>query len=113
MSHHPVYRYATALAATLVASPMVLLAHHGQEFLVVQDSSVPSLWSGTVYGGLEWSRDGRDDEISAEPGILLGIGAQMALGLTVGDDPGAAHTPALAGAGGDGGRIPLCRRLHR
>lgn len=79
----------------IFASPLCLLAwaacglppamaHHGQEFLVVQDSSVPSMWSGTVFGGLEWSRAGNDDEISVEPGFLLGVGPRFAVGSTMG-----------------------------
>lgn len=59
-------------------------AHHGQEFLVVQDASVPSLWSGSVFGGLEWSREGSADEIGQEPGFMVGLGSRFALGTTVG-----------------------------
>jgi len=74
----------------LLAAPVIALttslaqAHHGQEFLVVQDAAVPTLWSGTVFGSAEWSRDGSDDELSQEPGFLLGIAPRVALGTTMG-----------------------------
>jgi hypothetical protein len=76
-------RFALLSGVSLLAAS-TSRAHHGQEFLVVQDSSVPSLWSGTVFGGFEWSRDGRTDELSAEPGFLLGLGSHVAVGATVG-----------------------------
>lgn len=78
-----------AVRAVLLSTPLAVTAppataHHGQEYVVVMDSSVPSMWSGTVFGGTEWSRDGRLDEISAEPGFLLGLGSRVAVGATLG-----------------------------
>jgi hypothetical protein len=79
----------SVLRAALLSAPLALTAptasaHHGQEFLVVLDSSVPSMWTGTVFGGIEWSRDGRLDEFSTEPGFLLGLGSRLAAGATLG-----------------------------
>lgn len=76
-----------SLVATIALSAPGLapvFAHHGQEFLVVQDASVPSMWSGTVFGGIEWSRDGSDDELTQEPGVMLGLGSRLAVGTTLG-----------------------------
>ena len=80
----PGWRRVLAMIAAVGVPGVPVLAHHGQEFLVVQDAAAPSLWSGTAFGGLEWSRDGSADEISEEPGVMLGLGSGVAVGATVG-----------------------------
>jgi hypothetical protein len=72
------------LSAAIVGSVPCAQAHHGQEFLVVQDAAVPSLWTGVAFGSLEWSKDGDDNTFSTEPGLMVGIAPRVAIGGTVG-----------------------------
>ena len=72
------------LAAAIAGSFPCAQAHHGQEFLVVQDAAVPSLWTGVAFGSLEWSKDGDDNTFSTEPGVMVGIAPRVAIGGTVG-----------------------------
>lgn len=72
------------LSAAIAGSFPCAQAHHGQEFLVVQDAAVPSLWTGVAFGSLEWSKDGDDNTFSTEPGVMVGIAPRVAIGGTVG-----------------------------
>ena len=72
------------LSAAIAGSVPCAQAHHGQEFLVVQDAAVPSLWTGVAFGSLEWSKDGDDNTFSTEPGVMVGIAPRVAIGGTVG-----------------------------
>ena len=72
------------LAGWLAAAPATVRAHHGQEFLVAQDASVPSLWSGTLFGNIEWSKDGSQDGWETESGFLVGVAPRIAAGAAVG-----------------------------
>jgi hypothetical protein len=79
-------------ALLLLASlfPSVLSAHHGRDFLLVQDSAIPARFSGVLIGGYSWSREGDDDTFSTEPGLYIGLTSALAFGLTASfsDAPG-------------------------
>jgi hypothetical protein len=58
--------------------------HHGRDFILVQDSAIPSRLGGVVLAGYEWTRDGDSSEFSSEPGFYLGLASSLAFGLTAG-----------------------------
>lgn len=82
LSHMP-RRFAGLLAAALGLCPP-LLAHHGRDFILIQDSSIPAPLQGVATAGLEWTRERSTDEVSAEPGIFMGLGPALAIGLSAG-----------------------------
>lgn len=76
----PVAAFAAALA--LCASGGPALAHHGQDFLLLQDAVIPAPLHGSVFLGGDWARFGSRNGYAVEPGFLLGIGPGVALGTT-------------------------------
>jgi hypothetical protein len=58
--------------------------HHGRDFILVQDSAIPSGLGGVVMGGLEWTRDGAADDLSTEPGFFIGLHQALAFGINAG-----------------------------
>ena len=69
--------------ALLCFIPSLALAHHGQDFFVTLDSEVPDVDSATTFTSFEWSRNGTTDELSFEPGFLVGIAPGLAAGTSV------------------------------
>lgn len=61
--------------------PCMARAHHGLDFLLVQDAFVPAPGKGVLYGGLDWTRDGNADRYYSEPGLILGLLPGLAAGL--------------------------------
>ncbi len=59
-------------------------AHHGRDFILVQDSAIPSRLSGVAIAGYEWQRDGDTDSFSTEPGFFIGLAPALAFGLSAG-----------------------------
>ena len=55
-------------------------AHHGEDFLVTLDSTVPEPMHATAFSAIEWSRRGTEDEVSFEPGFMAGILPGLAMG---------------------------------
>lgn len=62
--------------------PLAAQAHHGLDFLLLQDTSIPSPLSGAFFNNAEWSRENIDDEYSTEPGLYLGVAPGIGLGVT-------------------------------
>ncbi len=79
MKHRTLFLALVAFLA--VAGP--LRAHHGQEFLLVQDATTPEPLYGSLFSSFEWSKYGSEDELSLEPGFLLGVAPHVSLGATV------------------------------
>lgn len=69
--------------ALLCFVPSIALAHHGQDFFVTLDSKVPAVYSATTFTSFVWSRTGASDELSFEPGVLVGIAPGLAVGTSV------------------------------
>lgn len=69
-------------------------AHHGRDFLVVQDYYLPGLLDGVLVNNFEMTRTGTDFEYGLEPEILIGILPRVAVGVSVGfvDQPGSGWT---------------------
>lgn len=59
-------------------------AHHGRDFILIQDSAIPAQFGGVVIAGYQWSRDGDEDFFSSEPGFYIGLAPALAFGLTAG-----------------------------
>jgi hypothetical protein len=66
----------------LLALSSVARAHHGQDFLVALDATVPEPWHTIAFTSFEWSKDGDTDELSIEPGFMAGIAPGVALGTS-------------------------------
>lgn len=76
----------SAIAAALLAAAGLLTpasAHHGQDFLIVQDHAVPAPGSGYLLGSFEWEKYPDHNEYGLGPGLMFGILPQVALGLDV------------------------------
>lgn len=61
-----------------------LPAHHGRDFIFIQDSAIPAPFSGVALAGFEWSREGDKSEFTSEPGFYMGLTSALAFGLTAG-----------------------------
>ncbi len=64
--------------------PAVARAHHGRDFLIVQDYYLPGLSDGVLLTSFEYSRTGTDYEFGIEPEILIGVLPRVAVGVSVG-----------------------------
>jgi len=56
-------------------------AHHGLDFLLVQDAFVPSPGKGVLYGGFDWTQDNSSDSYYSEPGVMIGLLPGLAFGI--------------------------------
>ncbi len=70
------------LAVLLLAAVTPLRAHHGLDFLLVQDAYVPAPLSGVFYGGVDWVQQNGADLYGSEPGVMLGLLPGLALGVS-------------------------------
>ena len=68
------------VASCLLSLTIPAAAHHGRDFLMVQDYSVPAPFTGIVYSNFELASHDGPDEWSIEPGIMTGLGAGFAFG---------------------------------
>lgn len=83
-----------AAAAVLIIGRQPAAAHHGRDFLLVQDYYLPGLLDGVLVNNFEATRTDTDFEYGLEPEILIGILPRVAVGVSVGfvDQPGAGWT---------------------
>ncbi len=65
-------------------TPSFLQAHHGRDFILVQDSAVPAPLTGVVISGFEATREGGDTTFSSESGFYIGLAPSLAFGLMTG-----------------------------
>lgn len=56
-------------------------AHHGLDFLLVQDAFVPAPGKGVLYGGFDWTRYDGVDSYYSEPGVMVGLLPGLAFGM--------------------------------
>ncbi len=71
-------------AALWLLLPFTTFAHHGRDFILIQDSTIPAQYSGVAIGGYEWTSDGDTNEFSSEPGFFVGLAPALAFGLSAG-----------------------------
>jgi hypothetical protein len=57
------------------------MAHHGRDFLLVEDTHLPAPGSVQALLNFEWERTGSTNEYGVEPGLLFGVMPHLALGL--------------------------------
>lgn len=62
----------------------IATAHHGRDFILIQDSAIPARFSGVAIAGYEWQRDGDTDSFSTEPGFFIGLAPALAFGMSAG-----------------------------
>ncbi len=55
-------------------------AHHGLDFLLLQDATFPQPLSGSFFNNSEWTRERALDEYATEPGLHLGVLPGLAVG---------------------------------
>jgi len=56
-------------------------AHHGLDFLLVQDAFVPAPGKGVLYGGFDWTQDKGAESYYSEPGLMVGLLPGLAFGM--------------------------------
>lgn len=78
------YRFIRLLLLLFITPQADIHAHHGRDFIFIQDSAIPDPFSGVVLAGFEWSREGDESEFSSEPGFYMGLTPALAFGLTAG-----------------------------
>ena len=63
-------------------------AHHGLDFLLVQDAYIPAPGALTLYGGFDWARKSSADFFATEPGAMIGVlpGLSFGIGSEIADD---------------------------
>lgn len=59
-------------------------AHHGLDYMVLQDGQAPGLLSIMPFTAADFSRGDYGDEFNIESGFLLGLGHDIGLGASVG-----------------------------
>lgn len=59
-------------------------AHHGRDFILVQDSAIPSSLGGVALTSVEYTQEGSLNEFSTEPGFFIGLAPALAFGLNIG-----------------------------
>ena len=57
-------------------------AHHGRDFILIQDGRIPSALSGVIVSDFEWTRDGDDDEFTLESGFFTGLTPILGAGIS-------------------------------
>ena len=57
-------------------------AHHGLDFLLVQDAAPSVPWAGMVYANAEWSQTDSINVVETEAGLHLGITSWMSVGVS-------------------------------
>ena len=75
-------KHSIPLTLALIFAATSASAHHGRDFLLVQDYLVPAPSTGILFGNFEFSSQNGPDEWSLEPGFMYGVAPRLALGLT-------------------------------
>ncbi len=73
-----------SLILSLVASAGVVRAHHGRDFLLLQDYNVPVPFAGVITGGYSFESGEGGDESTVETGVFTGVAPRAGLGLNLG-----------------------------
>jgi hypothetical protein len=67
------------LTSASLAQP--LLAHHGDDFLVLEDAALPKPWHGYLSSSFDWENYSGADSFGAEPTVLFSIAPHLALSV--------------------------------
>lgn len=72
-----------AVLVLLFSSPAVQ-AHHGDEFMLLEDYELPELWKGLVSSGFDWARYDGLDTFSTESSVFISIAPRV--GFSIGSE---------------------------
>jgi hypothetical protein len=64
---------ARLLALCCLVASLPVGAHHGQDFLVVESYEIPHAGDGYGLASGVYARDGDEEEVELEPGVLIGL----------------------------------------
>jgi hypothetical protein len=79
-------RYPVVLSALCASTAH---AHHGRDFLLLQDYSIPVPFSGVITGGFEWASQQPSDTMEMETAVFAGVAPRTGLGVNLkGGDEG-------------------------
>lgn len=78
------YRLKILATSVLLLLPLAGQAHHGLDYLVLQDGTAPALWKLTSFTAADLTQMDGFDEYNIETGMLLGLGRDLGLGVGFG-----------------------------
>lgn len=70
-----------SIAMVLMTWASSARAHHGLDFLLLQDATFPQPLSGSFFDNSEWTRERALDEYATEPGLHLGVLPGLSAGV--------------------------------
>lgn len=73
-------RFASS-AIVLLSLATSALAHHGLDFVLLQDATFPQPLRGSFFDNSEWTRERASDEYATEPGLHLGVLPGLSAGV--------------------------------
>jgi hypothetical protein len=76
------HRILPALACAIVL-PLTAFAHHGQDFLLLEDYHLPAPGGGHLMGNFEWEKHSDGDEFGIGPSLMFGVLPHVALSVDV------------------------------
>lgn len=79
---HSLSSLALAIALAACGAPHAH-AHHGQDFILLEDWHLPAPGSGYLMTNLDWEKYSGRDEYALAPSLMLGIAPRMALSVDV------------------------------
>jgi hypothetical protein len=71
-----------AIALAGVGAPSIH-AHHGQDFILLEDYQLPAPGGGHLMGNFEWEKYSDHDEFGLAPSLMFGVLPRVALSLDV------------------------------
>ena len=80
--HPSFFTFWATLGTALLLALSSARAHHGLDFLLVQDAFVPAPGKGVIYGGFDWTEINGTNFYGSEPGFMLGLLPGLAFGLS-------------------------------
>lgn len=72
--------FSSLFAASLIAASSSF-AHHGQDFILLEDYHIPAVGSGHIMTNFEWENGSEGDEFGFSPSLMLGVLSQVALSV--------------------------------
>ena len=71
----------SSLLSVLVISASSSFAHHGQDFILLEDYHIPSVGSGHLMTNFEWENGSEGNEFGFSPSLMFGVLSQVALSV--------------------------------
>lgn len=84
MKTNPIKRHAAlSIALAALAFTTSVRAHHGQDFLLLEDWHLPAAGAGHLMTNFEWEHSSDRDEYGLGPSLMLGVMPRVALSVDV------------------------------